>query len=216
MRTRAVALTACVMTTISLAGCGRSAHVAPLSNDGARQHYSRRTFTLAAGRLPSGSGFVITARRYRFRGRAYVALSASIVPGSSSITKIKQEAASGGYGSAQSNIAHPTNRFEPVGLVDCAARPAVLLYGTGAPAAAVALRAKGTTRTFQRAAIPVALGLGAGVLLYGPQTSAATLMQHGATDHLPAPPRHRSCMNGTESIAYFSMQQSTGTSGSLR
>jgi hypothetical protein len=86
----------------------------------------------------------------------------------------------------------------PVGLVDCAAHPAVLLFAWVAPGVRASLREGTVTQALDRATVPAALRLPSGVLLYGPQTRAATLIEPGAaSESLSAPPRHRSCHNAT-------------------
>jgi hypothetical protein len=164
---------------------------------------SHRTFVLAAGWMPSGRGFVITARRYRWRAHSYVALSASIVGRARTRAAIEHQAATGGYGSTQSNIGAPSARVLPTGLVDCSAHPTVLLFAWAAPKLHAGLREDGVTRRLRQAAMPAAVRLPAGVVLYGSQVSAATLVQPGAvTEPLSPPPRHQTCQNGTGTVMY--------------
>jgi hypothetical protein len=153
--------------------------------------------------MPGGRGFAITARRYTWRARSYVALSASVVGRVKTLAAIRREAAAGAYGSTQSNIDKPSARFIPEGLVDCAAHPAVLLFGWTAPAVRASLRQDGSTHTLQGAIAPAGLGLPPGALRYGAQTHAATITQPGAaSEPLGPPPRHGACRGGTESITY--------------
>jgi hypothetical protein len=153
--------------------------------------------------MPSGRGFAITARRYTWRARSYVALSASVVGHAKSLAAIRREAAGGAYGSTQTNIDRPSARLIPEGLVDCATHPAVLLFGWTAPAVRAGLRQDGSTHALQAAIAPAGLGLPPGALLYGAQTDAATITQPGAaSEPLGSPPRHRACRGGTESIMY--------------
>ena len=162
-----------------------------------------RAFVLAAGWMPSGRGFAITARRYTWRARSYVALSASVVGHAKTLAAIRRQATAGAYGSTQSNIDKPSARFIPEGLVDCAAHPAVLLFGWTAPAVRASLRQDGSTHTLRAAVAPAGLGLPPGALLYGAQTNAATITQPGAaSEPLEPPPRHRACRGGTEGITY--------------
>ena len=219
----------CAAVAIGLAGCA-SHKPAPLPGPGpsapaARKTASlrtagRRTFVLAVGWMPSGRGFALTARRYSWRGHSYVALSASVVGRASTRAAIEREAASGGYGSTQSNIGRPSARFVPSGLVECSAHPAVLLFGWAAAVVRASLREGGVAHRLQRATAPAALRLAPGALLYGPQTRAAEITQPGgATESLSVPPRHRTCRDSTESVMYAFANnggESIGLSGSGR
>ncbi|HEY3726736.1 MAG TPA: hypothetical protein VGL51_06160 [Solirubrobacteraceae bacterium] len=153
--------------------------------------------------MPSGRGFAITARRYVWRAHSYVALTASVVGHTSGSAGTEREVASGNYGSTQSNLGRPSASFVPFGLVDCSAHPAVLLFGWTAAGVRASLRQAGVTRALRRTTPPAALGLGPGVLVYGPLTSTAAIIQPEAPAHpLGAPPAHRACRDGTETISY--------------
>ena len=187
-----------------LAGCGDTREAAVPVRFSSSPPIEQRTFVLAVGRMPSGRGFAITARRYRWRSHEYVALDASIVGRARSLGAIERQASSGDFGDAGSNIAAPPAQFVPQGLVDCSARPAVLLYGWARPAARVRLRERGVAHVLARAAAPAALELPRGVLVYGAQRGTATVLQAGeSAQSLPAPPARRTCRNATESIMYL-------------
>jgi hypothetical protein len=203
---------ACAVVAIGLAGCGsqkrarqpglRSSAPATRTTASLRM-VSHRTFVLAVGWMPSGRGFVVSVRRYTWRAHSYVALSASVVGRANTRAAIEREAASGGYGSTQSNIGRPSNRFVPSGLVDCSAHPAVLLFGWAALALRASVREGRVVHRLQRAIAPAALGLPRGALLYGPQTRPAELTQSGgAAESLSVPPRQRTCRDSTESVMY--------------
>jgi hypothetical protein len=175
---------------------------------------SSRTFVLATGWMPSGHGFAITARRYAWRGRSHVVLSASIVGRAHARAAIERQAATGSYGSTQSNVGTAATRFLPGGLVDCSAHPAVLLFAWAASEVRAALREHGTVHPLPRATAPAALNLPAGELLYVPQTAAAAIIQpNAATETLPPPPQRRTCRHGTESITYAFGPEALSSSG---
>jgi hypothetical protein len=200
---------------ISLAACGSARGPDPQPNSAPTAPAARRaasvtsagarTVVLAAGWMPSGRGFAITARRYAWRGHSYVALTASVVGHAKTLAAIRRQAASGAYGSTQSNIDKPSAWFIPEGLVDCAAHPAVLLFGWTTPTVRASLRQDGSSHALAAAIPPAGLGLPPGVLLYGSQTNAATVTQPGAASvPLGPPPRRHACRGGTEGITYGS------------
>jgi hypothetical protein len=156
----------------------------------------------------------VTARRNTWRAHSYVALSASVVGRAKTRAAIEREAASGGYGSTQSNIGRPSARFVPTGLVDCSAHPAVLLFDWAAPAVRASLREGRVVHRLQRARAPAALRLPPGALLYGPQTRAAELTQPGgATESLSVPRRHHTCRHSPESVIYAFANNGAESSG---
>src|SRR5450755_475764 len=210
--------------TICLAGCGSDK---PAPQRGPRpktpgttrktaplKTASQRTFALAVGWMPSGRGFAITARRYTWRAHSYVALSASIVGRARTRAAIEREAANGMYGSTQSHIERPPARFVPTGLVDCAAHPAVLLFGWAALAVRASLREGRVVHRLQRVTAPAALRLSSGALLYGPQTRAGEIIQPGSlTEALVVPPRQRTCRDNTDSVLYAFASDGAQSSG---
>jgi hypothetical protein len=201
----------------ALAGCGGSAssgkvsaRTAPANASGTQQpsprYYARRS--LAIGRLPNREGFGIFAQRYKFQGRTYVQLLASVVPPADSITAIQREIDSGRFGSSQVNINDVTAPVELQGLVGCSQHPVVLLYGLlHQPSIRAVLRAGASGQPLARVSIPADLHVRAD-LIYGFLTTGATLELSSRSDHAIktadylSPPSHHECAGGETSILY--------------
>lgn len=149
------------------------------------------------------------AERWKFRGRNYVQLIATLVPAANSITAIRREIDSGVFGSSQVDINDVTAPFELQGLVGCSQHPVVLLYGlVYQPSVVAVLRAGGNVQPLARVSIPADLHVRA-ELIYGFLTHGATLELRSRSDHaintadyLSPPSRHECARGETSSILY--------------
>jgi hypothetical protein len=149
------------------------------------------------------------AQRYKFQGRTYVQLIATVVPAANSITAIRREIDSGRFGSSQVNINDVTAPFELQGLVGCSQHPVVLLYGLlHQPSVLAVLRAGASVQPLARVSIPADLHVRAD-LIYGFLTNGATLELRSRNDHAIktadylSPPSRHECAGGETSILYL-------------
>jgi hypothetical protein len=148
------------------------------------------------------------AQRWKFRGRNYVQLIATVVPAANSTTAIRREIDSGRFGSSQVEINDASAPVELQGLVGCSQHPVVLLYGLlRKPSVLAVLRAGANVQPLARVSIPPDLHVRAD-LIYGFLTHGATLelrSRHGhainTADYL-SPPSHHECAGGETSILY--------------
>jgi hypothetical protein len=204
-------------SSAALAGCGGSASSSKVSAGTARAnasatqpaspgYYARRP--LAIGRLPNREGFGIFAQRWRFRGRNYVQLIASVVPAARSISGIRRELDSGRFGSSQVEINDSSAPVGLQGLVGCSHHPVVLLYGLlREPAVLATLRTGASGQPLARVSIPADLHVRA-ELIYGFLARGATLELRSRNDHAIgtadylSPPSHHECAGGETSILY--------------
>jgi len=169
-------------------------------------YYARRE--LATGRLPNGEGFGIWAQRWRFHGKDYVQLIASIAPAGGSLALIRRRLESGQFGEADTDVNEMTAPVALQGVVGCSKRPVVLLYGMlHSPATRAVLTTGVQTRPLALVPIPTDLRV-AGVLGYGFLPSAAKLELRSrsgeviSTEYFPGPPPQRGCGGGASSISY--------------